>query len=125
MPTYQQNDALCDITVKSDPMYATALDEIYLEVQAIKSDVPGVTRIRLLEETETPLEFRFWIWHTDGRIWKQTMMFQDQADTDPSVGFNISDLWMSSELSHVRSLRVMLAKMVNEYYATDFDVQYN
>lgn len=63
--------------------------------------------------TFDPLVFLYKLKATDLRIWAQDIHFD--SSTNPSMTFNVADLWKLSEFSSQRTLRNKLIALVNKY----------
>jgi hypothetical protein len=61
----------------------------------------------------TPKVFEYKINTVDGRIWKQTITFDNVRD--PKMTFNMSDLWRLSEFAQQRNLRDVFVALVGSY----------
>jgi hypothetical protein len=60
-----------------------------------------------------PKVFEYKINVLDGRIWKQTITFDDLRN--PAMTFNVNDLWRLTEFSQQRTLRDILVALVGSY----------
>lgn len=60
-----------------------------------------------------PAEFLYKLIAVDGRVWKQTIKFDNP--TNPLMTFSVVDLWRLSEFSSQRTLRNNLIALVQKY----------
>lgn len=73
----------------------------------------SVTVDKLTNLNVSPRQYLYKITTHDGRIWKQTIICDSNAD--PLMTFVIADQWRLSEFSNQRNLRDVLILLVNTY----------
>lgn len=69
--------------------------------------------VRLSDAGVEPKVFRYKIEADNGRIWKQTITFDNLQD--PQMTFEVADQWRLSEFSNQRNVRNVLVGYVAKY----------
>jgi hypothetical protein len=78
-----------------------------------------LNRFRFRQDGTDPnlYEYRFWL--TDGRQWRQNILFASAEDGDPTMTFNVSDGWRLGEFAPQRTWRQLMVTLRTELNATE------
>lgn len=112
--------------IKSDPPFnamsrhASTLVDLLNEAS---KRVPLQHLLWKLVPNTSPPEYRYEFTTTDGRLWKQVIVFDGQ-DVDPPMDFTTGRFRQRSEFSHFRALRDHLVVMRNAYDLSLLDVDW-
>jgi hypothetical protein len=104
---YYDDDHIADITRK---------------VKIYNSIVP-IDRLRFWQIA--PNQYRYKVWFTDGREWKQEIYFDDVNDRDPFIEFNIGPhLFRSTEVLYNTEIRSSLYECRTKHGLTSWDMTF-
>ena len=92
-----------------------ALDVLYGKV--------GLKSFKFAREQSNPLEYTYeWV-ASDDRKWKQTIVFDSMTDSDPSMSFEMKDVFFrESEFTTHRDLRRLMVVLVVNFGLKEYRV---
>ena len=101
-----------------------------LEWQAVKTAIDNfvqvvpLDRLQLKQQPATPDTYDYEFNAIDGRNWNQQIVFEVSTSFEPSMTFDVTDLWKLSEFTLHRPIRDALITLIQKKGLIELDVKW-